>query len=533
MKPLVVVGSGASGVHFALTALERGRQVLMLDVGHERTPQPAPEASFTQLKDTLADPVEYLLGNRFEGVTFPGGAGEYYGIPPSKSFVFAGAGEADPHGDGFSPLFSFARGGLAEAWTAGVYPFNRDETADFPFDHADLHAAYGEVARRIGVTGTHDDLSRFMPEHDHQLEPLQLDRSSTKLLGRYERVRHRLNERLGCYMGRSRLATLTQERAGRKPCTYLGRCLFGCPHEALYTPSVTLAECLAHPGFRYVPGVFVTHFEYGGDGRIRTVVAAGADGSGPHAFPVDDLALAAGTLSSARIFLNSVYRETGEILRLPGLMDNRQVLVPFVNTAMLGVPYDPASYQYHLLGMGLEQDHPAEYVHCQITTLTTGMVHPVLQSMPCDMRTAAAVFRQVRSSLGVVNVNFHDTRRDDNFVTLEAREGKVRLALQYRPAADEPARIDRALRRLRKALRELRCMIPPGMEHVRPMGASVHYSGTFPMQTTGGALSTTPEGRSREFSNLLFVDGSTFPFLPAKNITFTLMANAVRIGRSL
>ena len=30
--------------------------------------------------------------------------------------------------------------------------------------------------------------------------------------------------------------------------------------------------------------------------------------------------------------------------------------------------------------------------------------------------------------------------------------------------------------------------------------------------------------------NLFFVDGSTFPFLPAKNITFTLMANAVRIA---
>jgi hypothetical protein len=28
------------------------------------------------------------------------------------------------------------------------------------------------------------------------------------------------------------------------------------------------------------------------------------------------------------------------------------------------------------------------------------------------------------------------------------------------------------------------------------------------------------------------VDGATFPFLPAKNITFTLMANAVRVAEA-
>ena len=31
---VIVVGSGASGAHFALTALRKGRRVLMLDVGH-------------------------------------------------------------------------------------------------------------------------------------------------------------------------------------------------------------------------------------------------------------------------------------------------------------------------------------------------------------------------------------------------------------------------------------------------------------------------------------------------------------------
>ena len=62
------------------------------------------------------------------------------------------------------------------------------------------------------------------------------------------------------------------------------------------------------------------------------------------------------------------------------------------------------------------------------------------------------------------------------------------------------------------------------------MGASVHYAGTLPMAREGGALTTTPSCQSRAYKNLWLADGSTFPFLPAKNLTFTLMANASRIA---
>jgi choline dehydrogenase-like flavoprotein len=64
------------------------------------------------------------------------------------------------------------------------------------------------------------------------------------------------------------------------------------------------------------------------------------------------------------------------------------------------------------------------------------------------------------------------------------------------------------------------------------MGASVHYAGLVPMTAAGGAGTATPTCRSRDFGNLWLVDGSTFPSLPAKNLTFTLMANAVRVARA-
>ncbi len=83
---------------------------------------------------------------------------------------------------------------------------------------------------------------------------------------------------------------------------------------------------------------------------------------------------------------------------------------------------------------------------------------------------------------------------------------------------------------MRRALGKLGCLVPPGMSHVRPMGSSVHYAGTLPMSRARGEHTVSETTQSHEVANLYVVDGATYPFLPAKNITFTLMANAVRVA---
>ncbi len=529
---VIVIGSGPSAVHLALTLLRKGYPVTMLDVGYQKPAPVNPSDSFVSLKRSLADPAAYFLGARLEGLLLPEKEKkEYYGIPPSKDYVFRPAAGYLHRSRGFAPLFSFARGGLAEAWTAGCYPFNDAELADFPFAYAALEPFYSEVARRIGLGGEPDDLARFFPLHGELLEPLDLDFHSRELMARYAQRRDYLHQRLGCYFGRTRVATLARDRNARRGCTRLGRCLWGCPTQSLYTPSLTLDECLALPNFEYIPGHLVTHFEFDSGNRVTSVVATPVAGGAPQKFDAGTLVLAAGALPTTRIYLESVLRGAGQRLELDGLMDNRQVLVPFVNLRLVGKNYDPESYQYHLLGMGLEMPAAREYVHGQITTLKTALLHPIIQNLPCDLRAGMFLVRMMHCALGIVNVNFHDTRRAGNRVTLEKDAGgSERLLVHYAPAADEPARMQPALRRVRQALWALGCLVPPGMEHTRPMGASAHYAGTLPMSRRKRPQTTSPLGQSHDFENLFIADGAAFPFLPAKNITFTLMANAVRIA---
>ena len=173
---ILVVGSGPSGVHFALTALRKNHQVTMLDVGRTRPAIALPDADFLGLKRGLDDPAGYFLGSDFESISLPapepGNDKEYYGLPPSKDYVFDRPEPFAMRLDGFSPLVSFAAGGLAESWTGGSYPLNDDELAAFPFGYDAMAPHYGEVAERIGVAGGHDDISVCFPPHDH-LQPMR------------------------------------------------------------------------------------------------------------------------------------------------------------------------------------------------------------------------------------------------------------------------------------------------------------------------------------------------------------------------
>jgi choline dehydrogenase-like flavoprotein len=534
MDRIVVVGSGPSGVHFALTVLRKGYDVTMVDVGFPKPAPVAPEATFRALKDNLEDPVRYFLGEKFEGVVLPHPGREYYGLPPSKNYAVRTPPGFDQRAKGFAPFFGFAQGGIAEVWTGGCYPFNDAELADFPFGYAELGPCYGEVARRIGVCGAPDDLERHFPLHDNLLEPLELDPHSALLLAAYDKNKTKIQGELKCSVGRTRVAVLSRDLGNRKKCSYLGRCLWGCPTAAFYTPSLTLAECREFPNFRYVPGVRASHFRVDAGGRATHIVVEPIIGGNAEEIPADRLVLAAGALSSSQIYLESIYRHTGEVLELGGLMDNRQILVPFVNWKLVGQPYKAESYQYHQVGLGIEQGAPKEYVHGQVTTLKTAMLHPIIQNLPCDARLASFVVRNFHAALGIVNVNLHDTRRAENIVTLDVKTetGRPRLVIQYSPARGEEEGIRRAIGTVGKALRAMGCMVAPGMTHVRPMGASVHYAGMLPMSRTAGGHTVSETCESHAVKNLYVVDGATYPFLPAKNITFTLMANAVRVANA-
>ena len=533
MARYLVVGSGATGVHFAQTLLERGDDVQMVDVGYERPSPPLPDATFSAMKDELEEPEAYFLGARGEAVVYPAPNAKPYGFPPSKSYVFRRPGGVNIVEKGFTPMVSFARGGLAEAWTGGSYELRDEELTDFPFDGAALRPYYDVVARRIGVAAEDDDLRRFSPLSATYLEPLPPDAHSAWLLSRYSARRARVNG-MGLHLGRSRVAVLSHDLAGRRACGELGRCLWGCPRGSLYTPGLTLLDLLAHPRFTYRPGLLVRRVLLNARQHAVGVVAESLGGGGSVEIRGERVILAAGALATTQIYLQTFAALGVTNLALPGLMDNRHVMVPFVNPSRLGARVELASYQFHMLAMGIDTGNWRSDVHGQITSLKAAAVHPIVHSLPFDLKTSLRVFRRLRAALGVANIWLSDNRRAANVARMERTpDGELRMILEYGDDRSDLAATERAISTTRRALGALGCLAPRGMAKILPRGSSVHYAGTIPMTATDDEHSCRENGAARAFPGLFIADGAAFPWLPAKNLTFTLMANASRIAAEM
>lgn len=553
-EPIVIVGSGASGVHFARTLLQKGYHVRMIDVGRSGAEPELPDTTFSGLKSTLDDPARFFLGESFQDLVFRNDSDGYNmrwpwsnrsqrTQPPDQSDALHGFGQHlanvfEPmpgygmDSDGFAPVMSFARGGLAEAWAAGAFAFNESELQSFPFSFNELRPHYDAVAQSIGVSGESDDLDEFTPFHDHLQPSLELNEHAACLLDRYRTRRAVIRNRLNCVVGRSRVATLTQDLNGRRACNNLGRCMTGCPRASIYSPRFTLEVCQTFPNFEYIPGWLVNHFRVSQANEVESIVARKVGADEETEIPVGTLILAAGTLSTGRIMLESIRQNTGAIKKLHGLMDTRMLLVPFFTPSMLCKSPQLDHYQYHHLAIALNVPGFSEVAHGQITTMTGTAVHAAAQGLGFDLKTALYFFRHMRSALGVVMVALGDTRREENFLTLAAksRANDSRLVARYVPDPFEGQKIRKTVRQIRKLLKQLGCIVPPGKTHIRPAGTGIHYAGTLPMAPSPESLQVDPNCRSADFSNLFIADGSTFPSLPGKGLTFSLMANAARVA---
>jgi hypothetical protein len=115
------------------------------------------------------------------------------------------------------------------------------------------------------------------------------------------------------------------------------------------------------------------------------------------------------------------------------------------------------------------------------------------------------------------------------------RRGKAgcadRLEITYRQTVEETRANQADERTVIRFFRRLGCL---PLKTVRPgHGASLHYAGTFPITSREEKLTCDVESRLRGTNAVYLADGSVFPWIPPKGLTFNLMVNADRVGTLL
>lgn len=522
MYDVIVVGSGAAGTWAAQQLSTERRNVLMLDVGCRPVAQPPLSASFLELRRGERPDEGNLLGERFESLSNVVGP---YQSPklnaPRFRFVTDRANELGPLRSGTSTITqSFAYGGLANAWGAGTYRFTSDDFRHFPFPASTLEPFYDAVTREIGISGTRDDLADHFGSTDGLQPPLRLDRLASHALAGYER-RRSLFRSSGFTIGRPRLAVLSARLNERAACTYDNLSFWEPRLEYVYIPAWTLDPLIEQRRIEYLDRKLVLRFQEKDDGV--EVVARDLASNAVEVFSAARLVLAAGALNSARLVLASFndFETT-----LP-LLDNLPSMVPFVSPRFIGEAFDRSAHGLGQLNIVYKENPEADYLQGTFYSYTSLLASEVIMDFPLPARGTVAASKFILPGLSVVTFFYPAEPHPDNHLRLDA-DGT--LAVTY----DKSPETGGAERRLMTLMRRCGFWSHPKLFRVSPRGAGIHYAGTLPMRRESNQPYTTDvSGRLQQCQRVYVADAAVFPFLPAKNHTLSMMANAMRVGQEV
>ncbi len=502
----------------------------MLDVGNtDRQYAPLiPPDSFSQVRRTDEDQHRYFLGDAFEGVPFgPVRVGAQ--LTPPHRYVTADVEDLLPvQAPTFSATQSLALGGLASAWGAGVFPFSEDDLAGTPLRREDLIPHMERVADRIGVSGTHDDLARFYGECKAMLPPLEIDANADVMLRAYERRRSSLHAR-GFYLGRQRIAACSSRHRGRGPHAHGDMDFWSDVNRAVYRPRWTVEELQQHPKFRYVAGQLVTLFRETA-GEVE-VIARRVPGGERERHRARALVLAAGALGSARIALRSLDKYD---IQVP-IVSNPYTYVPVINTRAVGRPQRDRRYSLGQLAAFLVplSGDTSRASLASVYSYRSLLSFKLLKEIALPYREGLQLLSVVVPWLNILGIHHPDYPSPQKYCVL--RKGgpgeQDCLDIVYSISDEEHRGHARAEKRLLACFRRLGCI---ALRRIRPgHGSSIHYAGTLPMASERRPLTTAPNGRLAGTERVFVADGAVFPHLPAKGLTFTMMANADRVGHGL
>jgi hypothetical protein len=523
----IVVGSGATGAQAAQTLVEHGAKVAMLDVGHrdEKYRGLIPDQDFTTLRRQDVDQHRYFVGENLEGVPW-GKVKVGAQLTPSRQFIVRDVERLIPLlSDTFTPMESLAYGGLGNGWGLGCFVFSDPELDQAGLDRSEMKAAYEIVSQRIGISAARDDAAAYsLGDLQHYQKPLDIDRNCRTLYETYRRKRSALN-RMGFFMGQPAMAILTEDLEKRKATSYHDMDFYTDHGLSAYRPWITVDQLAKSSAFNYQPNCLVLQFEEHGD--YVSVLVHRSDNNQRQTFECKKLVLASGVLGTARIVLRSIKTQN----RLP-LICNHYCYVPCLQPAMLGQPVE--RFKTSMAQLALY--HDADLTHADVAvaclfSYRSLLLFRLLKEVPLSFADSRSIMQFLQSSFVIAGIHHPDSGGSSKYIELVKDKHSVTgdsLRADYSLTSEEAVKTDRRERKYLSALRKMHCY---PIKRVYPgQGASIHYGGTLPVSREEKAYTLGQDGRLHGTKRIFVADGSSLKYLPAKGLTFSLMANAHRIA---
>jgi choline dehydrogenase-like flavoprotein len=520
-----VIGSGPAGVACAHALLQRGARVMMLDAGVAlETDRAALIAEMSRTTPASWTPEQ--IARIKEGTS-----ASSKGIPLKLLF---GSDFPYRHCDellgikyeGVALRPSFARGGLSTVWGSAMLPYVQEDVADWPFTISELAEHYTAVVGLTGISQKRDGLEKLFPLFQERPAALNLSAQAVALRDRLEQNRVPLSN-AGIHFGQARIAVKVQQLPDSAGCVYCGLCMYGCPYGYIYNSESTLKQLQTRPDFAYKPGVVVTSLQETSDRiQIKGYYLANRE---PFEMEATRAYVAAGVIPTTQILLRSLALHERAI----SMRDSQYFLFPLALTKSVG---DVTRESLHTLSQLfieiLDPEISRHTIHLQIYSYNSLVGEAVRSSFGPLAKPLEALARSLERRLLIVQGFLHskDSALITTTLTKAGNGAGEQLKLQAEVTPESKAIIRKVIRKLFGHRRQLGAWPIGPMLQIAPPGRGIHSGGSFPMSAQPGRLETDILGRPNGWQRLHAVDATVLPSIPATTITFSVMANAHRIG---
>jgi hypothetical protein len=529
---VIVIGSGISGAMAARALVDAGANVTMIDPGADSPLRDrVPDLPFNELRRTDRNQRSYLIGDNLEGVP-KNGVRVGAQLTPPRQHIQAGSENLLPaESESFFPLMALSVGGLGAGWGAACFTFEPSEIRRMGLDPEELIPYYQNAADLAGISADSESEVNFRLWNAvgrHQ-PPLAIDDNAQDILDRHARQPERLHDR-GMTLGRIPMAILSKDLdCQRKANPYFDTDFYGDVRKSIYRPKYMIDELRKQPEFTYLGGRLAVRFEDHGDGvtvwsrNIATNEIEQTEGR--------RLMLCAGALNSARLALHSLGLEG---VKTP-ILCNPYTYMPTVNLGKLGREVRDKRHSMAQLGGALEAQGESDIYGCfQMYSYRSLLLFKLIKEMPLPPALGLIVARTLLNSLAVFGIFFADQQQESKFLTVKCpgSDGMPIAQFTYQQTPAELAKQRQHEDIFASGLRSLKC-IPIGKVDPGKAG-SIHYAGTIPFDNPfDKRFHANRDGTLNGAPNVYLGDGAPWNFLPAKGLSFTLMANALRVADRL
>lgn len=499
-----VIGSGPSGVSVASALLDKGYQVVMLDyanqISHEALTNAELIAStnINQWNNELLNKIKSPIAKHL----------------PDKT-LFA---DRFPYKDGLEVLGiqlkncglkpSLAQGGLSNVWGASVMPYIEKDISDWPIQIDDLLPHYHAVNKFMPISAKYDNLAEhyLLPENYHFAKTSPQIKYFISLL---ERNRTYCNEN-NIEFGYSRIAYLSNQ------CKECGLCMHGCPFNLIYSSTFTLQLLVKNPNFSYRPNILVETFS---ETDTQVIIKAITRDKQKLEFVADKIVLASGVLSTAKIVLSSLkYYEPVK------LKDSPYFIMPLINLKLGNTNILKSEFPT-LAGLFVEiNDYKISKntIHLQLYPYNEMLLELFKHKLGKLYFIFRPIIRWLLAKTIIIQGFLHSNEGSDIILKLDSNQTLQVLGTEHN--------VTPQIRSLIKKLGKFG-KIPTFEKAIS--GRSFHCGGSFPMVSDINeheGVVTDTNGLLKGTKNVYLVDASVLPSISAQTITYTVMANAHRIG---